>query len=431
MDNRELIPQLYRQEYSKMVSLLCNRFGIDQMDAAEDIVSETFLAAAETWGLKGVPDNPVAWLYKVAKNNTLNGLKHERVIREHAKGELRRAGPDGGGMAGIGGGELAGGGGDAGAGLEWDFSPGGISDSQLRMLFAVCHPSIPVEAQVSLALRVLCGFTIDEIAQALLTTKANINKRLYRGKTGLRQEGVGLELPAGAVLEKRLDAVLLTVYLLFNEGYYSMSPAKVLRKELCWEAMRLCFLLTEYTGIARVDVYALLALMCFQASRFDARMDESGGLVLYDQQDSNRWDQELIYRGNGFMAQACEGGLVSRYHFEAAIAWWHTQAGDSAEKWANILQLYNRLLIAQYSPIAALNRAYAFSRVYGKAAAIPEAEGLQLEGNLFYHSLLGELYSGVDDRRALEHFERALGLAGSEAEKAVITGKLAGCRGRI
>jgi len=429
MDNRELIPQLYRQEYSKMVSLLCRRFGIDQIDAAEDIVSETFLAAAETWGLKGVPDNPVAWLYKVAKNNALNGLKHEKVKRR-VQGELRRD-PQGGGekIAGISGDPL--GSGDAQETIDWDFSPGGISDSQLRMLYAVCHPSIPVEAQVSLALRVLCGFTIDEIAQALLTTRANINKRLYRGKEKLRQESVGLELPAGALLEKRLDAVLLTLYLLFNEGYYSMSPSKVLRKELCWEAMRLCFLLAENTGTARADVFSLLALMCFQASRFDARMDKAGGLVLYEQQDSARWDQELIHRGNGFMVRACERGLLSRYHFEAAIAWWHTQAADSREKWENVLMLYNRLLIAQYSPIAALNRAYAFSRVYGKERAIPEAEGLGLEGNLFYHSLLGELYSGVDDQRAVEHFERALGLAGSEAEKAVIAGKMGDCRGRI
>jgi len=426
MDNRELIPQLYRQEYSKMVSLLCRRFGIDQMDAAEDIVSETFLAAAETWGLKGVPDNPVAWLYKVAKNNALNGLKHERVVRR-VQGQLRRD-PQGDGdkVAGISGDQV-----EAGAAADWDFSPDGISDSQLRMLFAICHPSIPVEAQVSLALRVLCGFTIDEIAQALLTTKANINKRLYRGKERLREEGVALAMPASAELDARLDAVLLTLYLLFNEGYYSMSPSRVLRKDLCWEAMRLCFLLTQDTGTARADVYSLLALMCFQASRFDARINEAGGLVLYEQQDSTQWDQELISRGNAFMDQACGQGLLSRYHFEAAIAWWHTNPGDSPEKWENILLFYNRLLILEYSPIAALNRAFAFSRVYGKEKAIPEAEGLGLEGNLFYHSLLGELYSDVDDRRAAEHFERALELAGTEAEKAVIGEKLEGCRGRI
>jgi len=389
-----------------MVSLLCSRFGIDQLDAAEDIVSETFLSAAETWGLKGVPAQPVAWLYAVARNNALNSLRHEKVVKEHAKEEKRR--------------------GDASAKdvPDWDFSPGGINDSQLRMLFAVCHPEIPVEAQVSLALRVLCGFTIDEIAQALLSTKATINKRLYRAKDRLRNEEVVLAVPEGAALDPRLDAVLLTLYLLFNEGYYSSSPSEVLRKDLCWEAMRLCFLLAGNTLPARADVYALLALMCFQASRFDARQDEEGGLILYDEQDPDRWDHELIHRGNGFMVQACDQGLVSRYHFEAAIAWWHTQPADSLEKWENILMLYNKLLILQYSPIAALNRAYAFSRVYGKERAIPEAAGLGLEGNHFYHSLLGELYSGGDDRQALEHFERALGLARTVEEKAVIREKM-------
>jgi len=389
-----------------MVSLLCSRFGIDQLDAAEDIVSETFLAAAETWGLKGVPVNPVAWLYAVARNNALNSLRHEKVVREYAKGERLQSGADACEVS------------------DWDFSPGGINDSQLQMLFAVCHPDIPVEAQVSLALRVLCGFTIDEIAQALLSTKATINKRMYRAKERLRAESMALVIPAGAELDSRLDAVLLTLYLLFNEGYYSSSSSAVLRKDLCLEAMRLCFLLTENKGTARADAYSLLALMCFQASRFDARINEDGGLVLYEQQDSSRWDPELIERGNGFMVQACGQGLVSRYHFEAAIAWWHTQPADSPEKWENILMLYNKLLILRYSPIAALNRAYAFSRVYGKEKAIPEAEGLGLEGNLFYHSLLGELYSGADDRRAVEHFERALGLAGTMEEKAVIGEKM-------
>src|SRR5579859_4704173 len=481
MDERELIPQLYRQEYSKMVSLLCNRFGIDQMDAAEDIVSETFLSAAETWGLKGVPDNPRAWLYAVARNNALNGLRHEQVFQKKVKGELLRrgAGSVGGTGSGMDGGWVE---------PDWDLSPVGISDSQLRMLFAVCHPAIPLEAQVSLALRVLCGFTIEEIAQALLTTKANINKRLYRAKEKLRSEGVRLDLPAGAAFESRLDAVLLTLYLLFNEGYYSASPSMVLRKDLCFEAMRLVYLLADGGGAGaedvggvegvggqgrvvradgargggagvegdggagcgaggaedvggaegtrggdgarggvRADVYSLLALMCFQASRFDARIDPTGGLVLYEQQDSARWDQELVRRGYYFFGQACDKGLLSRYHFEAAIAWWHTQPKDSAEKWENILSLYNRLLILEYSPIAALNRAYAFSRVYGKEEAIPEAERLGLDGNPFYHSLLGELYSEVDGRKAVVHFERALELLGSDAEKAVIAGKLAAC----
>jgi RNA polymerase sigma factor (sigma-70 family) len=410
MDHQNLIPQLYRQEYSKMVSVLCSRFGINQIDAAEDIISETFLSAAESWGLEGVPDNPVAWLYKVARNNTLNGLRRERVFREHVKGELIHNNP-------------------LTVEPELDLSPENITDSQLQMLFAVCHPSIPVEAQVSLALRVLCGFNIDEIAQALLTTKANINKRLYRAKERLRSENIPLTLPDNAALNTRLDAVLITLYLLFNEGYYSASPDSILRKDFCLEAMRLVYFLTEYldkirASAIRPDVYALLALMCFQASRFNARVSPCGDLVLYEQQDSGLWDMELVNRGNSFFVQACTRDALSRYHLEAAIAWWHTHQEESGEKWANILRLYNQLLIGQYSPMAALNRAYAFSRVYGKEKAIPEAEALDLAGNLFYHSLLGDLYTGADDRKAIRHLEKAIELSETPAEKALLSTRL-------
>jgi len=408
--NNNLIPQLYRQEYSKMVSLLCSRFGIDQIDTAEDIVSETFLAAAETWGQKGVPGNPVAWLYKVARNNALNVLKHNKVFRERVKDNLVQQTT-------------------AHAEQELDFSEQSIIDSQLQMLFAVCHPSIPVEAQVCLSLRILCGFSIDEIAQALLTTKANINKRLYRAKEKLRAENIALSLPGNEAITSRLNSVLVTLYLLFNEGYYSAGTDTVLRKDLCVEAMHLVYLLTEYQApsglsFAKPDVYALLALMCFQASRFEARINATGGLVLYEQQDRSLWNQELINRGNHFFVQAANRETLSRYHLEAAIAWWHTHEKDSLEKWENILLLYNKLLILEYTPIAALNRAYAFARVYGKEKAIPEAEALRLTGNLFYHSLLGELYSELDTTKAIHHCKQALALTETVAERAVITGKL-------
>ncbi|HXD76955.1 MAG TPA: sigma-70 family RNA polymerase sigma factor [Puia sp.] len=406
---QELIPRLYRQEYSKMVALICSRFGVGEIDAAEDIVGETFLSAAETWGVKGVPDNPVGWLYRVARNNTLNGLKHEQV-RQRTRSRLAKAGT-------------------AAVQPELDISAENIADSQLRMIYAVCHPMIPVEAQVTLALRVLCGFTIEEIAQALLTTKANVNKRLFRAKEKLRAGKITTALPSTARLNERLDGVLITLYLLFNEGYYSASPDKVLRKELCAEAIRLTYLLTvpgKGKGEVRPEVYSLLALMCFQASRLNARVDDAGELVLYEQQDSGLWDQELINRGNGYFVRACDSGVLSRYHLEAAIAWWHTQKTDNGEKWQNILHLYNRLLILQYSPVAALNRAYAFARVYGKKMAIPEAEGLALTGNLFYHSLLGELYGGVDEARSLAHWKLARRLAPTAAERRVIDNKMNG-----
>ena len=412
MDERKLIPELYRQEYSKMVSVLCSRFGIGFMDMAADIVSETFLSAAETWGQQGVPANPAAWLYTVAKNNALNTLKHDRIFERRIRGELKRDAEHS----------------DASE-PDLDLSPQHITDSQLQMLFAVCHPSIPVEAQVSLALRVLCGFTIDEIAQALLTTKATINKRLYRAKERLRTEKVKIALPDSAAISERLDTVLITLYLLFNEGYYSASPDKLLRKDFCLEAVRLVYFLTGQPQTALPRVYALLALMCFQASRFDARFSQSGDLVLYEQQDSGKWDPELIHRGNTFFVQAFTTGELSRYHLEAGIAWWHTHPVADEEKWAQILRLYNQLLIMEYSPMAALNRAYAFSRVYGRELAIPEAEKLKLAGNLFYHSLLGELYTGIDDGMAVRHLEAALELAGTPPERAVLSEKLAVIKG--
>jgi RNA polymerase sigma-70 factor (ECF subfamily) len=374
------------------------------MDAAEDIVSDTFLSAAETWGMSGMPSNPVAWLYAVARNNALNYLKHDKVFEQRIRKDLLR--------------------GDQSFETEIDLSDQHITDSQLRMMFAICHPSLPVEAQVSLALRVLCGFTIDEIAQALLTSRGNINKRLFRAKEKLRAEEVEIAFPGGGEIEARLDTVLVCLYLLFNEGYYSAGTDSVLRKDFCLEAMRLAYLLIGNAQTAKPRVYALMALMCFQASRFDARIGNGGELVLYEDQDIRRWDEELTGRGSQFFVQATGRGEVSKYHIEAAIAWWHTHQAEEREKWENILRLYNQLLILEYSPITALNRAYAFYRVYGKEKAIVEAEGLQLSGNLFYHSLLGELYTGVDREKARQHFEQALALAGSAAERAVLEKKL-------
>lgn len=392
-----------------MVTVLCSRFGIAYMDIAEDIVSDTFLSAAETWGLKGVPSNPVSWLYAVARNNALNCLKHDRVFQRQVKKDLTMDG-------------------EKSFEMDIDLSPKNITDSQLQMMFAICHPSITVESQVSLALRVLCGFSIDEIAQALLTTKSNINKRLFRAKEKLRLEEVKIAVPDSREISHRLDTVLVCLYLLFNEGYYSASPDKVLRRDFCLEAMRLTYLLIGNVSTSMPRVHALMALMCFQASRFDARVNDKGELVLYEDQDIRRWDEELIQRGNNFFIQAIRNDEMSKYHLEAAIAWWHTHPVEEREKWENILRLYNQRLILEYSPVAALNRAYAFYRVYGRERAIAEAEALQLSGNLFYHSLLGELYTGVDDKQARQHFAQALELAGSPAERAVLDKKIEGLK---
>jgi len=292
------------------------------------------------------------------------------------------------------------------------------------MLFAICHPTIPVEAQIGLALRVLCGFGIDEIATAFLTNKEAINKRLFRAREKLRAEKVPIEFPGEAEIPKRLGTVLTTLYLLYSEGYYSESQDTVLREDLCLEAMRLTYLLLENETTNLPDVNALFALMCFQSSRFKARINGSGEMVLYQDQDESLWHYTLIEKGAYYLHKASQGNTMGRYHLEAGIAYWHTIKTDTPEKWENILQLHNRLLQIAYSPMAALNRTYALSKANSKQEAITEAEKLQLTTNPFYFALLGELYTGYDNAKAKANFEKAISLAKTTADKQALQKKM-------
>ena len=405
MQDDKLIPHLFRIEFRKITAVLCKLFGIEHIETAEDIASDTFLAAFETWTYKGIPENPTAWLYYVAKNKAKNYLQRNSVFQNKIKPELKSA------SVVI----------DK---EEIDLSMQNISDSQLQMMFALCHPSISPEAQVGLSLRILCGFGIEEIADAFLTNKETINKRLFRAKETLRKENIKIELPAASEIDERLASVLTTIYLLFNEGYYSISQNEVLRKELCYEAMRLCTMLTENKVTNKPEVNALLSLMCFHASRFEARVNKNGEPILYEDQDEQLWDAELISQGGYFLQCSASGSKLSKYHLEACIAYWNTRKTDTAEKWENILQLYNQLLQLQYSPIAALNRTYALSKANGKREAIVEAEKLNLADNHFFWTLLGELYTGIDDLQAKKHFQRALLLAKTQADKQTIQKKI-------
>jgi RNA polymerase sigma-70 factor (ECF subfamily) len=402
----ELIRHLFRTEYSKITAVLCRSFGFEHIEIAEDIASDTFLLAAETWGMKGTPDNPAAWLYTVAKNRAKDYLKHHRIFMDKVSPGLQQSGTDGYEIA-------------------IDLSEQNITDSQLQMMFAVCNPLIPAEAQIGLSLHILCGFGIEEIADAFLSNKETINKRLFRAKEKLRAEKVKLEFPPAGEINKRLETVLTTLYLLFNEGYYSVSQNTTLRQDLCLEAMRLNFLLVENKTTAKPPAKALLALMCFHASRFEARTGPEGELILYDEQDPSLWNQELIRQGKYYLNLAAEG-IPTKYHLEAAIAAEHTVKEDTPEKWEAILQLYNQLLFIEYSPVAALNRTYALAKADGKEIAIIEAEKLKLVNNHLYYSLLGYLYTGVDNEKAKGHLKAALKLAKSEADKAAIKRNLDG-----
>jgi RNA polymerase sigma factor (sigma-70 family) len=403
MEHQELIPHLFRIEYRKIVSVLCKRFGFGQVETAEDIASDTFLTAAQMWPLNGIPEEPVAWLYSVARNKAKNYLQRNHVFER----KITQAVKD-----------------NAADIYEIDLSPQNISDSQLQMMFAICHPAIPPEAQIGLSLRILCGFGIDEIADAFLTNKEMINKRLFRAREKLREEKITIELPTQTEIDVRLDTVLTTLYLLFSEGYYSASQQQTLRKDLCLEAMRLCYMLVDNPYTNKPQVNALLSLMCFHASRFDARINESGETVLYDEQDTSLWNGELISKGGYFLQRATTGTIVSKYHLEASIAYWNTQKEDTRGKWENILQFYNHLLQLAYSPVAALNRTYALSKVKGKQEAINEAEKLKLVTNHFYFTLLGELYTGIDTNKANANLKRAIELAKTQVDKQIIQKKI-------
>lgn len=405
MEEKELIPHLFRTEYQKMVSVLCYLFGIEHIEIAQDIVSDTFLSATELWSVKGIPENPPAWLYTVAKNKTKNYLKRNTLFDKKIAEEIRYDMPPG-------------------EEIEMDMSKKNIEDSQLAMIFTVCNPCISSESQIALALNLLCGFGVQEIADAFLTNKEAIYKRINRAKEKLKEARIKIKQPSLSEISERLETVLTTLYLLFSEGYYSISQNTTLRKDLCAEAMRLNYLLVQNESTNKPQVNALMALMCFHASRFEARTNEIGELILYEEQDETLWNHELMERGKYFLSMSARGDQLTKFHLEAGIAYWHTHKNDTLEKWENILDLYNHLLILEYSPIAALNRTFAVAKTKGNEQAIKEAEQLALTENHFYHTLLGKFYSGQDKVKALKHYEKAVKFSHSESDKVLILKKI-------
>lgn len=404
-EKNKLIQNLFRVEFSKMVAVISNHFGLQHIELAEDVVSETFLQASETWATKGMPENPTAWLYAVAKQKTLYHFRRNKLFLEKIVPQIQKNVTQ----------ENK---------IELDFSNQNIQDSQLQMMLVICNPAIASEAQIGLALRILCGFGIDEIAEAFLSNKETINKRLFRAKDKLRTENLKFKLPSAKEIKNRLDNVLHIIYLLFNEGYYSTSHNQTLRKDFCLEAMRLCLILIDYfqTNIPKTN--ALMALMCFHTLRFSARQTSDNDIILYDHQDENLWNKELIIRGNFYLEIAGSGNKISSYHLEAGIAFWHCQKEDTKEKWENILHHYNLLLEINYSPSIALNRIYALYKTKGRGVAISEAKKLQLTNSHFYFTLLGELFKDFDNSKAKLYYEKALVMAKTKADKQTLTRKL-------
>jgi RNA polymerase sigma factor (sigma-70 family) len=412
----QTVDHLFRHESGKLVSVLSKLLGLEHLETAQDIVQDTLLQALSTWAYNGLPDNPSAWLTRVAKNKAVDYLRRGRNfkvnISTHYSYLLRS--------------EYI-----LAPAINRLFQEEEIQDSQLRMIFACCHPSIPAESQIALALKTLCGLSSAEIAKAFLASEETICKRIYRAKEKIRNEKIELELPSARDLPVRLNAVLKSLYLLFNEGYNSSHPDELIREELCEEAMRLTYLLTQHQIANTSRTQALLALFCFQASRLQARLDDKGHIVLLKYQDRSKWYQPLIRKGFYYMDLAVtEPFDTSVYHLEAAIASLHASAKVFEETdWKSIYFLYKQLYNIQPTPVIELNKAIASSYVLDKEFALEQLQQIKgLENYYLYYASIGEVYYDLNNKEeAKKYYGEALKLTTSKKEQELLAGKIQNC----
>lgn len=415
---QQVVEHLFRHEAGRIVSTLTGIFGLNNLHLAEDVVQEALARALQTWPYYGVPPNPPAWIMQVARNLALDVVRREKNFSTK-ESEITA--------------------------LMEQLNPGRndpvfpeteLADDRLRMMFTCCHPAIPPEAQVALALKILCGFGSSEIASAFLTTDAAIAKRLTRARQKIRSAGIAYEIPAGAELQRRLDAVLQTLYLLFNEGHKASCGEKLVRAELCHEAIRLASLLAEHPAGNRPATQALLALMLLNGARLPTRVDAAGNLLRLREQDRARWDRGMIARGMFHLARSAAGDEISEYHLQAGIAACHCAAPDyDHTDWPQILSLYDRLMERDDSPVIALNRAVALANVQGPQAGLDALGSIrgrrELKNYYLLYAVRGEFKAQLKDfENAAADFKKSLELAGLESEQAFLSDRLRACRNK-
>jgi RNA polymerase sigma factor (sigma-70 family) len=413
--SRELVDNFFRHEYGRLVAVLTRVLGTAHLDLVEDAVQSALLQALQSWSMRGVPQEPGGWLFRVSKNLALDALRRRRTW-DRLQPEIAAA-------ATVSESVMA----------EVHFATE-IGDELLRMLFVCCHPDLPVESRIALALRTLCGFSPGEIARGLLTTEGNVQKRIVRAKDILRTQHATLEPLSTEMIVTRLAAVHLVLYLMFNEGYNAVSAETPIRRDVCGEAMRLTMLLAEHPLCANPETHALMALMCLHAARFSARLDDRGELLLLAEQDRRRWDGELIRSGLEWLDRSAEGDHPSRYHLEAGISAEHCLAADFAStNWQHIVSLYDLLLANAPSPLHHLNRAVAIAEWKGPAAGLAELDRLPA-GPITDHYYLWPAVRGELLRRlrrwseAEQHFAHALRLNKSAAERQILARRWQECR---
>jgi RNA polymerase sigma-70 factor (ECF subfamily) len=411
----QLVEHLFRHEAGKMVATLTRIFGIEHLSLAEDVVQEALSRALQTWPYRGVPENPSAWIMRASRNLALDVIRRQKTFRSKEPEIVRLIERDGS------------------ASEAPILSEHEIADDRLRMMFVCCHPVIPPEAQVALALKTLCGFSVTEISHAFLTSEAAIAKRLTRAKQKIHEARVPFEIPTGDELSRRLDSVLQSLYLLFNEGYKASSGDKLIREELCQEAIRLTELLAQHPAGNQPKTHALLALMLLNTARLAAREDDQGNLLRLEEQDRTRWDQPMIACGMSHLRDSAAGEAVSEYHLQAGIVACHAMAKDyQSTDWTRILSLYDRLMDVDDSPVVALNRAVAMGNVHGPEAGLRAVTAIhkskKLNSYYLLYAVLGEFEHRLNHRQAaVEQFRKAFELAETKSERAFLLKRMQEC----
>jgi RNA polymerase sigma-70 factor (ECF subfamily) len=407
-----LAEHFFRREYGRLVAILTRKAGVRHVDLVEDAVQTALMKALTAWVAKGLPENPGAWLYRVAHNHLIGTLRINagrlRILETAADESMVAT--------------------DNPASPRFDDE---VRDDLLRMLFVCCDEAIPRDSRLVLALKTLCGFSTAEIALRLFLSEANVLKRLGRARQRLRQippDFNSLPLPA---MKSRLPSVHVVLYLLFNEGYLSAQSNRAVRREMCDEAVRLTTLLTEHPVGATPETFALLALMHFHGARLGARLDGLGGLLLLEEQDRSLWDQDQMRLGAACLQKAARGETFTRFHAEAAIAAEHALSPSFAQtRWKEIADLYALLDSLAPSPLNAMNRAVAIAEGQGPEAGLALLKDVEpppwLLGYHLWDAVLGELHRRAGHAgEARPYLERALAAAPTDAERELLRRRLA------
>jgi len=407
-----LVEHFFRREYGRLVAVLTRKVGVRHIDLVEDAVQGALLAALTAWTAQGLPEDPAAWLYRVAYNNLIGDLRRTAGrlrILERAVDAVAGSGDD----------------------PAPSYFAGEVADDMLRMLFVCCDDAIPRESRLVLALKTLCGFSAAEIALRLFTTEANVHKRLARARDRLRETPPDVQTPPLETLRSRLPSVRAVLYLLFNEGYLSAHAEQAIRRELCDEAVRLATLLAEHSVGAVPETFALLALMHLHAARLGARLDGMGGLLLLEEQDRSLWDRERMRLGAEWLERAAGGETFSRFHAEAGIAAEHCFAPSFGQtRWREIADLYAMLERIDPSPLHTMNRAVAVAEWQGPEAGLALLQAIVppawLAGSYLWDAVLGDLHRRAGNCGIAQgHKERALAAAPTEAVRSLLRRRLA------